>query len=223
MTGAATPAEGMAPQAALDAATKATAAADAALTEAREAVPAAEKKLADLEAAFCVGDASSKAELAKARGAIEQARGDVEWSVLQRQAAEAAHSRAADVEAAARRCVTAAEYLAEHRSFNDPESRESVLVARLESTVAELIRVVDARQTLHHRLAAEADSFPADERAELQKRLAQQIQADAPTGQPLRPITTYGQREYAQWVIHGGIPKGEVAQAIEAGIAAARQ
>jgi len=211
------------PQAALDAAVKATAAADAALTEAREAVPAAEKKLADLEAAFRVGDASSKAELAKARGAIEQARGDVEWAQLQLQAAEAAHSRAADAEAAANRRVTADAYLAEHKAFNDPTSRESVLVDQLESVVAELIQVVDARQTLHHRLATEADSFPAAERAELQKRLAQQIQADAPTGQPLRPITTYGQREYAQWVIHGGIPKGEVAQAVEAGIAAARQ
>jgi hypothetical protein len=221
MTSAATPAEESTPQAALDAAAKATAAADAALTAAREAVPAAEQKLTDLEAAFCASDATSKAELTKARNAIEQARGDVEWSQLQLQAAEAAHSRAADAEAAAHRRVTADEYLTEHRAYNDPTSTESVLVAQLESTVTELIQVVDARQQLHHRLARELNSMPADEQAELHKRLAQQVQSYPSREKPLQGITTYGTREYAQWIVHN-VPKGEVADAIEAGIQAAR-
>jgi hypothetical protein len=194
-------------QDALAAAAKATAAADAAMTTARENVTAAQRKLADLEAALVAGGATSQTELAKARSAIEQARADVEWSELQLQAAEAAHSRAADADAHAHRRVVAEEYLAAHKAFNDPADRENVLFAQLTDTVAELIRLVDQRQERHHRLAQEYASFPAEERTLI-----------IPAG---KPITTYGQRGQGVWMVQ--VPIGDVAEAIEAGIAAARQ
>jgi hypothetical protein len=206
---------------ALAAAAKATAAADAAMTTARENVTSSTQKLTDLEAALVAGDATSKADFAKARSAIEQARADVEWSQLQHQAAEAAHSRAADEEASAHRAVTADEYLEEWLSYNDPKRREHVLLAQLQAIVAELIPAIDARQQLHDRLAHEFDSFPPDEKLELQKRLSHEAQSrDSET--PLRPIITHGQRAYGRWTVTD-VPKAEIAEAVKAGIAAAGQ
>lgn len=221
MTTATTASENLTPQAALDAAGAATAAADAALTSAREEVTAAEKRLAGLEAAFVASDAPTKSALSKARSAIETARSDVEWSVLTLQAAEVAHSRAADTEAHAQRRVIAEEYLAEHRACNDASSRENVLIAQLTDTVAELIRVVDARQQTHHRLATDVGTWPADEKLDLNRRLSGQAQGYPTSGGPLRPITTYCSRAFASFNVT--VPKGEVAEAIEAGIAAAQR
>jgi hypothetical protein len=208
-------------QDALDAAHKATVAASAAMSDAINNVTAAGQRAAELEAAFIAHPPAERAALEKARAAIEKAHADVEWAHIQRAAAEAAHSRAADAEAHAHRRVVADEYVREARRYSDPSEREYVLIDQLRDNVAELVKLIGERQARHERLARDVESWPADERARLQQRLAHEAQS-VPAGQSVgRAITTHGQREFASWTVT--VPKGEIAEAIQAGVAAARQ
>ena len=185
---------------ALAAASQATSAAGAAMEAAGENVTAAEQSAADLEAAFVAGDTNITTER------IQKAHNDIEAAHLKRKAAEAAFGRACDAEVRAHRAVVAEEYLAEHKAFNDEHSRENVLTAQLTDTVAELIGLIDARQELHNRLAGEYQSWPADERQKLR----------IPPG---RPITTYVRDGLGVWEVQ--VPRGDVAEAVQAGIALA--
>jgi len=201
------------------AAQESTAAAGAAMVQAAENVTAAEQHAADLEAAFIADPPVTRQALEKARAAIEKANTDVEWSHIQRAAAEAVCSRAADAAAHAHRRVVEDEYIREVRRYGDPSEREYVLLDQIRDDVAEAIKLINERQSRHERLAREIETWRADERSTLQQRLIHEAQN--PAEQPGRAITTHGQREYAIWNVT--VPKGELAQAIEAAVASARQ
>jgi hypothetical protein len=163
-TAAATPTEQLA------AAERALKAADAAMVAASEGAAAAERGLDDAEAelletmaaAAVESDGAAQARIKKARTDVEKARDAVEFAHLQRQAGEVAHGRAADDAAQARRRVTADEYIDEHKAYNDPAARESVLIAQLDRH----------RGPAHQsgRRAAGAASPPRDRRCQLAAR-----------------------------------------------------
>src|SRR5260370_1400235 len=81
----------------------------------------------------------AKAGIEQARVRIKTEQDAVIWPILQLHAAEAVHEQAHAKEKPARRAVIAEEYTLAHAEYNDPKSRESVLLAQLESAVAELI------------------------------------------------------------------------------------
>lgn len=122
------------------------------------------------------------------------------------QAAEAAHARACAEEARAQRAVTAQEYLRAHAEFNNPDSRENLLLKRVGEDVTELIGVINARQEQHDRLSRDVASWPAEERQDLR----------IPPG---KPITTCGTRGLGSWSVQ--VPLFELSEALTAGIAEA--
>lgn len=213
---------------ALAAAEKVTHAADAALVEVRERlIPTAEQKLSRLEseavellvdAIHSNADGITKSDLSSVKAQIEEASGDVHWAHLQLQAAEIAHSRAADSAAAAQRRVTAEKYVAESLQFNDPASRENQLLSDLANVVRELIPLINARQGYHDTLTRDVQSWPTDEREDLYRTVSDQHRK-AHGDNAFRQITTHGQRGLGSWVVN--IPLIELAGAIETGIAVA--
>jgi hypothetical protein len=106
--------------------------------------------------------------------------------------------------ARAQRAVTAQEWLAAHKEHNNPRARVNVLLTQLTDTLAELVPLVAARDRLHRRLDQERRHFPADERFTI------------PPGQPLTAPDAGAQPN-----IKMEVPRGAVAEAIEAGIRAA--
>lgn len=188
--------------------------ADEALTAARqnlvrteEAMKAAEASAVETMASAALGDGDSdhsREQVKRARQAVDEARSEAYWASLHLHAMEVAHSRAAEAEAKAQRAVTAEEYLAAHREYNDPKNRENRLISQLTDTVAELITLINDRQQLHHRLAQEYATFPSDERLD---------------GLSGKPITTYGHA--GQGIFDVRLPVLEVAEAIKSGVAAA--
>jgi hypothetical protein len=122
------------------------------------------------------------------------------------QAAEQAMSRAADDAARAHRGVLAEEYLAAHKTHNDPKTRVNQLLEQLPALLEELLPLVAARNPLHRRLGQELSHFPLDERPAI------------PAGQPLTAPDAG-----ATPLVMVQVPRGAIADAIEAGLAAARQ
>ena len=114
-------------------------------------------------------------------------------------------SRAYDDIVVARRGVIAEQYLAAHKTHNDPKTRVNVLLAQLPDLLAELIPLVEARNALHRRLGQEFWHMPHDERPTL------------PAGEPL----TAPEESYAL-NIAVEVPRGAVADAVAAGVAPAR-
>ena len=122
------------------------------------------------------------------RRAVEKARRDREWSVLQHAAAEVAYYRASDAEAEARRAVTAEEYIKAHKEFQQPPNRGKVFCCNVSrADVAELIPLIAARQEHHDQLARDVASWPVEER--------QRIQA------PGRQIVTHPGRGLGTWTV----------------------
>jgi hypothetical protein len=197
------------PRDALDAAEAAYRSTQDAVDAARAAASRQELDAAEAAAAKAIADAvtgeGDRATATAARERVEQLRRDHEWSQVELQAAEVAMSRAADAAARANRAVIAQEYLAAHAVHNNPKTRVNVLLEQLTATMAELVPLVDARDQLHYRLAQECGLFPADEKLQI------------PVG---RPITASPHRGAPDTVVH--VPPGDVAEAIEAGVAAAR-
>lgn len=204
------------PRKALLAANEVTRNADAALTAARERVVGTAEALEEAQkeavetmasAALDTGDnADSRSRTERARETLDNARSEAEWARLHLHAMEIAHSRAAEAEGKAQRAVTAEEYRTAHREYNDPNSRENVLIDQLTDVVAELITLITERQLLHHRLANEYASFPDDERF---------------GALPGKPITTYG--FVGQGVFEVRLPVFEIAEAVKAGVTAAAE
>lgn len=195
---------------------EALAAAEAAYKAAQDAVDAARAATsrqpltdAETEAAEAIAGAISgdgdRATVDAGRERVEKLRSDLEYSDVELQAAEQVMSRAADDAARAHRRVTAEEYLAAHKAHNDFLTRVNVLLTQLTETLAELVPLVGARDQLHRRLDQELAHFPLDERFEI------------PPGQPLKAPDTQGAPNTMVQV-----PRGAIAEAIEAGIAAAR-
>jgi hypothetical protein len=188
-------------------AAEATAAAGEALTAAYDAIGTAQQDLELAEAnvvevvgaAVINGGGPSRTEIGKARTAVEKCRSDLEWAKIQHQAAEVAYTRAVDNEITKRRAVIAEQYLAEHARFNDPESRENVLLAQISDAVAELLPAIAARKERHGVLTKERAHFPATEPLPI------------PQG---RPIRQYDSVRTASVTLR----EPEVADAIKAGI-----
>jgi hypothetical protein len=170
----------------------------------RQALDDAEHAAARAIAAAVSGE-GDRATANAARERVEQLRRDLEWAGVELQAAEQAMSRAADDAARANRAVIAQEYLAAHKTHNDPSTRVNLLLDQLTEIVSELVPLVDARDQLHYRIAQEYGLFPADEKLQI------------PVG---RPITASPHRGAPDTPVH--VPPGAIAQAIVAGIAAAR-
>ena len=197
------------PAALLAAAEKVTTEAGAAVTAAAEQIEAAARAVADAEAAVVEVLANPREQdaLDQARAAVEKARRDREWSVLQHAAAEVAYYRASDAEVEARRGVTAEEYIKAHKEFNNPESRESILLQRVRADVAELIPLIAARQEHHDQLARDVASWPVEER--------QRIQA------PGRQIVTHPGRGLGTWTVQ--VPNLDLSEALTAALADAAE
>lgn len=199
---------------ALTAAREASNTADAAVDTAEaevertaHAIQAAEAHVVDTLTDLNAGKADvTQDTITQARATVEQAHRDHEWALLQRDAAHAARSRAHDEEARAHRALTAQEYLAAHKEFNDPASREAILHERIRADVAELVSLVDERQEHHDRLARDIASWPADER---------------PTVPAGKAIQTYGQRGFGAWSVM--VPKNDVAETLTAALADAAE
>ena len=193
------------PADALAAAEESLTAADADMTTAAEAAATTRQAVAAAEAGLvdAIAEGAATGTLKAARDRLDAARRDAEWANIERQAAEVRYSRQADATAAARRAVVAEEYATAHRDYNAEGNREAVLLARLAETVAELARLIPARQAHHDRLAREVASWPVDERPVL----------------PGRPILTHGHIGLGRWEVD--LPNGELAEAIKSGVAAA--
>lgn len=149
---------------------------------------------------------ATQAALDQARADVEQAHKDHQWSLLQRNAAHAARSRAQDDEARAHRAVTADEYVRAHRDYNARDSREAVLHEHLRATLTELVLIADARMEQHDRLARDVNSWPADER---------------PTVPPGKPIVTYGTRGMGSWSVMA--PNADIAESLTTALADAAE
>ena len=186
--------------AAVTAADAAAQAAHQATTDARAALAAVEAELVN-----ALADGAARPQIEKIRERRDLARQEADYADLDAEAAEVRYSRAADAAAAAHRALVAEEYRRAFAAFNDPANRETVLLDELQSVVAELCRLIDKRQTQHDRLAREYASFPDAERFPVR---------------PGRQITTYGHRGQGRWELD--VPNAEVAEAIKAGVIAAK-
>lgn len=193
------------------AATKATAAAHAAiqpycdqLAAARDALASAQAEALDAIAVKSVDPAAARERIEKARAAIKTAEDDVQWAILELNAAEARHEQAHTDEQAARRAVTAAEYVAAHREWNDENNRENQLLRQLKDNIAELIPMINDRKNQHDRLAQEWAHLPTEERPQLK------------AGQPITDTSTRLIGEHIADITP------EVSAAIKAGAAAAQ-
>lgn len=164
----------------------------------------AEAVKAMVDAGVAGDSIDSRTQIDTARRRLEKARSDAEWARLEVHAAEVGYSRAADAAGHAHRRLVAEEYRAAHRSYNDPKSRENVLMARLTETVAELFQLGHSRRELHSRLASAYASFPPDEKI-----------ADIPPGLPIT-THTYGHGHH-----HVALPYEDMAEAVKEGIAIA--
>jgi hypothetical protein len=169
----------------------------------RQALDDAETAAAQAIAAAMTGE-GDRATADAARERVEKLRRDHEWAQVELQAAETAMSRAYDDIVSARRGVIAEEYLAAHKVHNDPKARLNQLLEQIPALVAEAIPLVAARNELHRRLGQEFWHMPHDERPTI------------PPGQPL----TAPEESYALNTVE--VPRGAVADAIEAGVAQAR-
>jgi hypothetical protein len=185
-------------------ATKATAAANDALGPAREnlqaardAHDAADREVFAALTAKVVDPAAAKERIEKARAAVKMAEDDLQWAALQLGAAETVHEQAHEQDA--RRAVTVAEYETETAAFNNPQSRERVLVEQLASTVTELVVLISDRKDRHDRLAQEWEHLPPEQR-------------------PRRTLTTTSTRTITELIAF--IPP-EVAATVKAALAAA--
>jgi hypothetical protein len=205
----AAPDKEISPQDALAAANAAYRSTQNAVDVARAAASRQELDDAETQAAQAIADAVSgtgdRATADAARERVEKLRRDHEWAAVELQAAEQAMSRAADDAARANRGVVAEEYLGAHTVHNNPKTRVNVLLAQLPELLTELIPLVEVRNQLHRRLDQEFWQMPHDER---------------PTIPPGQPITA-PEESYAL-NIAVEVPRGAVADAIEAGIAAAQ-
>jgi hypothetical protein len=166
----------------------------------RQELDDAEAEAARAIAAAVTGE-GDRATADAARKRVEKLRADFEWTQVELQAAETAMSRAADDAARARRGVVAEEYLAAHKTHNDPGAKVNVLLEQLTATLVELVPLVDARNQLHGRLIQEYSHFPADERIQL------------PPGNPLEAPDAS-----ALPTVTVTVPRGAIADAIEAGL-----
>jgi hypothetical protein len=171
----------------------------------RQALTDAETEAAEAIAAAVTGE-GDRATANAARERVEKLRRDFEWAAVELQAAEQAMSSTADVAARAHRGVLAEEYLAAHKTHNDPKTRLNQLLAQLPGLLAELVPLLAARDQLHRRLGQELWHFPHGERPTI------------PAGQPLTAPDAG-----ATPTVMVQVPRGAIADAIEAGIAAARQ
>jgi chromosome segregation ATPase len=171
----------------------------------RQELDAAEAAAAQAIAAAVTGE-GDRATADAARERVEQLRRDHEWAAVELQAAETAMSRAAEDAARANRAVVAQEYVSAHKTHNDPKTRVNQLLEQLPALLAELNPLVEARNELHRRLGQEFSHLPIGERPTL------------PPGQPLTAPDAG-----AMPLVMVQVPRGAIADAIEAGIAAARQ
>jgi multidrug efflux pump subunit AcrA (membrane-fusion protein) len=169
----------------------------------RQALDDAETAAAEAIAAAATGE-GDRATADAARERVEKMRRDFAWAEVELQAAETAMSRAADGAARAHRGVVAEEYLSAHKTHNDTKTRMNVLLAQLPDLLAELVPLVATRDELHRRLDQELRHFPHDERPAI------------PTGQPLTAPDAG-----ATPLVMVQVPRGAIASAIEAGLAAA--
>jgi len=170
----------------------------------RQALTDAETEAAEAIAAAVTGE-GDRATADGARERVERLRRDHEWAAVELSAAEQAMSRAADDTARANRAVIAQEYLAAHAVHNNPKTRVNQLLEQLPALLVEIIPLVEARNELHRRLGQEFSHLPIDERPTL------------PPGQPLAAPDAG-----ATPTVMVQVPRGAIAAAVEAGIAAAR-
>jgi murein L,D-transpeptidase YcbB/YkuD len=152
-------------------------------TSSRQALDDAEAAAAQAIADAVTGT-GDRATADAARERVEKLRRDHEWAAVELQAAERAMGRAHDAIVRARRGVIAEEYLAAHKTHNDPKARVNVLQAELPGLVAEFVELAEARDALHARLAQEFQHLTADERAAV----------NIPTGQPVVGVGQTGPR-----------------------------
>ncbi len=160
---------------AYEAATAATAAAGAALGPANEKLAAAKKALEDAqdEALKAITEKSAdpvaaKERFQKARKAVGDREDDVDWALFELQAFEVADEQAHAAEQVARRAFIIEQIQTASREYNDPASRENVLISQLTATIAELLPLIADREELHRRLSGEAlYDLSAEEKAKI--------------------------------------------------------
>jgi hypothetical protein len=159
---------------AYEVATAATTEASAALGPANDKLGAARKALADAqdEALRAITEksadpAAAKERLQKARQAIKDREDDLDWALLELQSFEVADQQAHDAEQVARRAVIIERIQVASREYNDPASRENVLLGLLKDTLAELIPIIADREELHRRLTNELPYLSPQEKAQL--------------------------------------------------------
>jgi hypothetical protein len=173
-------------------------------TSSRQALDAAETAAAQA-IADAISGTGDRATADAARERVEKLRRDHEWSAVELAAAEQAMGRAYDEMVRARRGVVAQDYLAAHAAHNNAKSRVNVLLAQLPALIAELIPLVAARNELHRRLGQEFFHMPHEERPTIPQ--GQGLTAPPADAMPLVMVQ---------------VPRGAVADAIEAGVAKAR-
>ncbi len=156
------------------AATAATAAAGAALGPANDKLTAAKQALADAqdEALRAITEKSADAAAAKerfvrARQAVKDREDELDDALFELQAVEVGDQQAHDAEQVARRRVIIEEVVKADAEFNDPESRENVLLGQITDGIAELIPLINDRKDRQERLASEWAHIPVEERPQI--------------------------------------------------------
>jgi hypothetical protein len=165
---------GTAAQKAYEAAMAANAEAVAKLGPAADRLTAAKQALADAqeEALKAITEKSAdpvagKERFQQARKAVSDREDDVDWAIFEIQAFEVAERQANDAEQVAHRAVIIEQCQAASRDYNDPASRENILLSLFKDTVAELIPIIADREELHLRLSNELGNPSPEERTQL--------------------------------------------------------
>ena len=159
---------------AYEAATAATAAAGAALGPANEKLAAAKKALEDAqdEALRAITEKSAdpvaaKERFKRARQAVKDREDDLDDALFELQAVEVGDRQAHEAEQVARRTLVIKQIQVASLEYNDPASRENVLLGLLKDTVAELIPLTADREELHRRLGNEMPYLSPEEKAQI--------------------------------------------------------
>jgi len=99
--------------------------------------------------------AAAKERFVRARQAVKDREDELDDALFELQAVEVGDQQAHDAEQVARRRVIIEEVVKADAEFNDPESRENVLLGQITDGIAELIPLINDRKDRQERLASE--------------------------------------------------------------------
>lgn len=166
---------------------EAIAAAEADVARAEQTLADAQAHAIEVVGSKCADATEARQRIEKAREAIKQAEDELDFEKLKLQAAQVVQRQAYDDMHVTQRRASADAYKAEHKRFNDPACRETVLLETVAAAVAELYLLLWDRKELHDRLNQEHWHLPADEKPAV-PRDGRPIQGNSPRTHYLAPF-----------------------------------